>query len=582
MEIGVVQDITEAHHIGVQLRDQLALIQQIASRLPGYIFQYRSRPGEKGRFLYLSDAVQDMLGLAPQDIERDKRHLLARIHADDLPRVLASSELSRAQLLPWQCEYRVNLPDGSVRWHLSNAAPRLEADGAVLSHGFSMDVTDRKQAEEDIQRLAFYDALTGLPNRRLLTDRLQHAVAACVRGGYHGALLFIDLDNFKDLNDTLGHDMGDRQLTQVAERLLACVRDNDTVARLGGDEFVVLLHELGGDAHTAAQQAERVGLKLLATLNEPFVLVGQPHYSTPSIGITLFGAQRERTDEIFKRADLAMYQAKAAGRNTQRFFDPAMQAAASARAALEADLRQGMARGEIVAYYQPVVDAEGRIRGAEALARWRHPQRGLVLPGEFIAIAEQSSLILELSQQVLEAACAQLVRWAADSATRTLGIAVNVSARTFRQPDFADGVLAALQASGAHPGLLRLELTESMLLGDVEDAIGKMRRLKDHGVGFSLDDFGTGYSSLGYLQRLPLDELKIDRSFVRGLPSNANDAAIVRTILTLARSLGLRAVAEGVETSAQRDFLRAHGCDAFQGYLFGRPVPAEELPVQHP
>jgi diguanylate cyclase (GGDEF)-like protein len=460
---------------------------------------------------------------------------------------------------------------------MTNAIPHREADGAVVSHGFTMDITDRKRAEHEIERLAFFDALTRLPNRRLLLDRLQRAVAACQRARSLGALLFIDLDNFKDLNDTLGHDMGDQLLAQVAARLVGSVREVDTVARFGGDEFVVMLEALAPELAGAASQAEVVAEKLLASLNQPFELDGAQHYSTPSIGITLFGDERLSVDELLKRADLAMYQAKAAGRNTQRFFDPDMQAAVNARSNLEADLRQGLARGELLVHYQPVVNHHALYLGAEALVRWRHPQRGMISPADFIPLAEQTGLILPLGRFVLHAACAQLQKWGQHAETAHLSVSVNVSARQFRQPGFVSEVLQTLRDHQVPPEKLKLELTESLLLGDIEDTISRMAQLKSEGVGFSLDDFGTGYSSLSYLKRLPLDQVKIDQGFVRDVLADPNDAAIVRTILALARSMDLDVVAEGVETTGQLAFLRLHGCEGFQGYLFGRPAPAEDI-----
>jgi len=470
--------------------------------------------------------------------------------------------------------------DGSLMWASISGSPIFDADGRFTGYrGIGRDISARRRDEDKIERLAFYDALTGLPNRRLLIDRLQNALAFCDREGLTGALLFIDLDNFKDLNDTQGHDMGDQLLKQVAVRLGDCVRDVDTVARLGGDEFVVMLQKLSSDPHEAATHAEGVGRKILATLNKAFQLGGNEYHSTPSIGIALFQDNRLTIDELLKRADLAMYQAKAAGRNTARFFDPAMQAAASARATVEADLRQALLRNEFVLYYQPVVDENRHTTGVEALVRWSHPQRGLLSPAEFISVAEQTGLILPLGQWVLQAACAQLVEWSLRAETRRLTIAVNVSARQFRHPEFSSQILTLLRESGANPYRLKLELTESLLLTDFDDAIVKMSELRSIGVGFALDDFGTGYSSLSYLKLLPLDQLKIDQSFVRDVLSDPNDAAIARTILTLADSLDLRVVAEGVETEGQRRFLLDSGCKAFQGYLFGKPAPVELLQI---
>jgi diguanylate cyclase (GGDEF)-like protein/PAS domain S-box-containing protein len=439
------------------------------------------------------------------------------------------------------------------------------------------DITKRKAAEREIQYLAFYDPLTRLPNRLLLMDRLQQAMARSARSGRAGALLFIDLDNFKTINDTLGHDMGDLLLQQVALRLVKCVRDSDTVARLGGDEFVVLLEQLGESKAEGEEHVRGVGKKILAALNQPFRFDRYEHHSTPSIGIALFSNDHDSPGDLLKQADLAMYQAKAAGRNTLRYFAPGMQAAVSERAALETDLRQSLRENEFVLHYQPQVDGAGKMTGVEALVRWRHPVRGMVSPAEFIPLAEETGLILALGQWVLETACMQLAAWAACPRAAHLDVAVNVSARQFRHPDFFDQVVAALARTGANPHRLKLELTESVMVENVEDTIEKMTALKARGIGFSLDDFGTGYSSLSYLKRLPLDMLKIDRSFVSDGLSNANEAAIAKTIIALGQSLGLAVIAEGVETLEQKDFLARNGCHAYQGYLFGRPMELAAL-----
>ena len=468
--------------------------------------------------------------------------------------------------------------DGEVIWINVSGAPFFDTEGVFSGYrGTGRNISARKRAEADIERLAFYDPLTGLPNRRLLLDRLRHALEASARHSSHGALLFIDLDNFKELNDTLGHHQGDALLKQVAQRLSGCVRGIDSVARLGGDEFVVMLEDLGPSEDDAGAQAEMVGKKILQSLNQEFFLGDQPQHSTPSIGITLFFERQHGLDEVLKRADLAMYQSKAAGRNTLRFFDPQMQAAATARVTIEAELRLGMQRSEFVLYYQPVVDHLGVTRGVEALIRWQHPERGMVSPAEFIPVAEQTGLILPLGLWVMEAACQQLERWSHQPRTQKLSVAVNVSARQFRHPDFADQLLTLLRVTGANPYRLKLELTESMLLSDFEEVIARMTELRSIGVGFALDDFGTGYSSLSYLKQLPLDQLKIDQSFVRDVLTDPNDGAIAKTILNLAASLDLNVVAEGVETVGQRDFLLECGCRAFQGYLFGRPVPVDQL-----
>ena len=439
------------------------------------------------------------------------------------------------------------------------------------------DITERKRAETKIHALAFYDQLTGLPNRILLMDRLELAMAAAERGDTYGALLFIDLDNFKMLNDTRGHEVGDLLLKEVAERLRTNVRAEDTAVRQGGDEFVVLLSNLGRTEADAAQTAEAIAAKLLGDLSRTYLIGGLTHHSTASIGVTLFNGRTSSVDELMRQADLAMYRAKAAGRNAVRFFDPAIGAAVKTRADLEADLRHAITAQQFLLHYQPQVQGDGFVTGAEALVRWQHPQRGMVSPADFIPLAEETDLILPLGQWVLESACAQIAAWSREPRLNTLSIAVNVSARQFLQAEFVDQVFAAVSRSGADPHRLKLELTESLLLQDIERTIDKMHRLKELGIGFSLDDFGTGYSSLAYLKRLPLDQLKIDQSFVRDVLSDPNDAAIARTIVALGQSLGLAVIAEGVETGEQRDFLAGIGCQAYQGYLFSRPVAVAAL-----
>ena len=436
------------------------------------------------------------------------------------------------------------------------------------------DVSERDAVQAQLDTLAFYDTLTQLPNRRLLLDRLDQALHASTRHARKNALLFVDLDNFKTLNDTLGHSLGDALLVQVAQRLKACCREGDTVAHLGSDEFVVLLENLSEDDIEAATHAETVCVKILDSFAPDFLLGSGPYHGTSSIGVTLFGGKDlESSEQPLKRAELAMFQAKAAGHNTLRFFDVKMQAEVSARAALEADLREAVNRHQLVLHYQPQVVGAGRITGVEALVRWQHPQRGMVSPAEFIPLAEETGLILPIGQWVLERTCSQLAQWAQTSGLEHLTMAVNVSARQFRQANFVASILGTLARTHAEPKLLKLELTESMLVDDVEAIIAKMGTLKAHGVGFSLDDFGTGYSSLSYLKRLPLDQLKIDQGFVRNIVTDANDAAIAKMVMALAESLGLSVIAEGVELQAQADLLAHLGCHAYQGYLFSRPLP---------
>jgi diguanylate cyclase (GGDEF)-like protein/PAS domain S-box-containing protein len=478
----------------------------------------------------------------------------------------------------WSGEIMERRKDGTTVWVEANWTLVRDKDGKPLSiFAIKTDITARKAAEREIQHLAFHDSLTLLPNRQLLLNRAQHALALSSRSHRSGALMLIDLDNFKTLNDTLGHDKGDLLLQQIARQLTSCVRGSDTVARLGGDEFVILLENLSENLHEAAAEAKRVSEKIFAAFKQPYHLAGYEHISSPSIGITLFNQSPNTVDEIMKRADLAMYQAKAAGRNAMRFFDPEMQTAVFNRAALEAELRQGLQQQEFLLHYQPQFDIHGCVTGAEALLRWQNPKRGLVSPAEFIPLAEETGLILPLGRLVLETACSQLVDWAMRPETADLTMAVNVSARQFHHPDFVQTALDVLETTGANPQKLKLELTESLLVDDVEDTIAKMTALKAKGVSFSLDDFGTGYSSLFYLKRLPLDQLKIDQTFIRDVLTDPDDAVIVRTIITLGQSLGLVVIAEGVETEAQRDFLAAHGCRHYQGYLFSRPLDARHF-----
>lgn len=453
-----------------------------------------------------------------------------------------------------------------------------DARGEVSHYvGIFSDITQRKAAAEKIHQLAFYDALTDLPNRRLLLDRLAQALLTSQRRATGGALLFIDLDNFKQLNDTWGHALGDQLLQQVAQRLQAAVREGDTVARLGGDEFVVMLESLSVDSLQAAEQTLRVGEKILASLGRAYALAESRYQGTASIGAVLFAAERAGVDELLRAADISMYAAKKAGRNTLCFFDPAMQEAINQRAVMEAELQKAIADEQFVLHYQAQCSASGQVIGAEVLVRWVHPQRGLLAPNEFIPLAEETGLILPLGHWVLRSACSQLAHWQGAASTARLSLAVNLSAKQFALPTLVDEVLALLEYSAIEPSRLKLELTESLLLDNTEAVISKMLAIKALGVGFSMDDFGTGYSSLSYLKRLPLDQLKIDRSFVRDVLEDSNDAVIAKTIIVLAKSLGLQVIAEGVESHGQLEFLARSGCQAYQGYLFSRPLPIAEF-----
>ena len=435
----------------------------------------------------------------------------------------------------------------------------------------------RRKAEAEAFQLAFYDPLTQLPNRRLLLERLRHAVQSSERSGEHAAVLIVDLDEFKRINDTLGHGPGDHVLVEVANRLAATVREGDTVARLSGDEFAILIESLGRNPQQAASAAEHQAGRINAALAAAVVLEGKSLFATASTGIALFDGHLKELDDPLKHAETAMYQAKSDGRDTFRFYDPQMQARLEQRVVLDAELREAIETEQLRLYYQVQVDDENHVRGLEALVRWEHPGKGLISPALFIPHAEESGLILPIGAWVLHKACRQLALWAEHPHRSLLSIAVNVSARQFRQSDFVDQVRNTLRETGAPPKRLKLELTESAVLEDVEATIARMLELRAVGVGFSMDDFGTGYSSLQYLKRLPLNQLKIDQSFVRDIFTDNEDAVIVQTIIAMGHALGLHVIAEGVETVDQRRVLLEHGCRAYQGYLFGRPLPLAEL-----
>ncbi len=528
----------------------------------------------KQRILQVNSAFVSMTGYSALEVVGQTPRFLASGRHD--ASFYAAMYKTLGETGSWKGEVWNRRKDGAVypEW-LTITAVKDDAEQVTHFVATLTDITQRKATEEEIKRLAFYDPLTHLPNRRLLHDRLAHALLSSARSQHHGALMFLDIDKFKTLNDTLGHAMGDTLLKQVGDRLMLAVRECDTVARLGGDEFVVLLENLSIDRIAAVNEAEAIGNKILRALNAPYDLATHHYRSSSSMGITLFKDQSQPLDDLMKHADMAMYQAKEAGRDTLRFFYPHMQASVIARATSETELRLAIEQQQFTLHFQPQLDVALRITGAEVLLRWQHPLRGVVSPLEFIGLAEETGLILPLGTWVLEATCQQLVRWAANPTRHHLMLSVNVSVRQFSQPDFAQTVMDVLQRTGARPSKLKLELTESLLVSDMADVTAKMEQLKAHGISFSLDDFGTGYSSLSYLKQLPLDQLKIDQSFVRDVLSDPNDASIARTVIALGRSMGLEVIAEGVETPAQYEFLLAEGCHAFQGYLFGRPMPRE-------
>jgi diguanylate cyclase (GGDEF)-like protein/PAS domain S-box-containing protein len=551
--------------------ERLRLVLQGSTDAP---WDWDLRSGE----VYYSDRWWEMVGRSRGEIPETAETWLMLAHPDDAVRVREVFDAALASTIQsYEVEFRLRHKDGHYVPVLSRGFILRDEHGRPLRvSGTNTDLTERKQAERHIHQLAYFDFLTGLPNRRFLMDELHRLLMRCSRAGERGALLFLDLDDFKILNDTLGHDTGDLLLRQVAYRLRHAVRESDCVARLGGDEFVVLLANLGRDERAAADEADHVGRKLLAVCDQPYALPSRAYRCTPSIGVTLFDGS-EPVDVVVRQADLAMYQAKAAGRNAVRFFDPRMQSAIEHRYALEHDLREGMLRHELRLYCQPQFDGAGQLAGGEVLLRWQRADGELVAPGEFIGMAEATGLVLPIGQWVLRETCKRLASWRANPRLSNVPLAVNVSAQQLRCADFAAQVIGAVHDSGADPHLLGLELTESVLAENLEDVIAKMQCLKRDGIRFSIDDFGTGYSSLCYLKRFPLETLKIDRSFVHDIPFDPDAAAIVEVIITLARKLGLKVVAEGVEKEAQREFLQQGGCDRFQGFLLGHPIDIDEF-----
>lgn len=433
---------------------------------------------------------------------------------------------------------------------------------------------DRRQAERTIRRQALYDELTRLPNRRLLLDRLRQEMARSQRHGHVGAVLFLDMDHFKTINDSLGHRVGDKLLQSVAARLLGRLRDEDTVARIGGDEFVALIPEIGNASGTAVANSQQLAIEMLELFRRPFTIEGHALHLSASIGVTLFPMGQQDPEDLLQQADVAMYSAKESGRDNTQLFLPSMQAAVDERLKIERGLRHALAHDGLDLYYQPQVTDGGRLIGAEALVRWNHPEQGLVSPAQFIGIAEETGLIYQLGDWVLRRACADLAELSVDGDLR---ISVNISPKQFREAGFVERVSSIVADTGAPPERLTLEITESVVIDNIEQTVERMHALKALGISFSVDDFGTGHSSLAYLKRLPLDTLKIDQSFVLDIGTDANDAVIVETIIVMARHLGMDVIAEGVETNEALAFLRSRGCRKFQGYLFGRPEPLKVL-----
>jgi diguanylate cyclase (GGDEF)-like protein/PAS domain S-box-containing protein len=573
-ELNVANDLLQEEILRRERLNEVARLEndfhnEMINSLPGVFYMLDS----SGHFLIWNRNLESVLHSSSEEIARSNPLEIF----EETDRVLIEENIRKGfEAGETSMEAVLVARNGTKTPYFFNVR-RIDRNGEPVLVGFGVDITERKLAEEEIYSLAYYDALTKLPNRRLLQDRFGVALALSERSGSYGVVLFLDLDKFKAINDTLGHGYGDLLLIEVAGRIKACTRGTDTVARMGGDEFVLLIEEVSSDAEEASQKAAHIAEKVRSALAQPYFLDGHEQHSSPSIGVCLYRGRAESVESLLKHADMAMYQAKESGRNTVSFYDPVMQQAVESRAALETDLSRAVSLQQLRLHYQIQLDNEHRPLGAEALLRWIHPTRGMISPAQFIPLAEETKLIVEIGYWVLESACQQLKLWEQHARTRDLTIAINVSAQQFAMPDFVGQVAAVLRKHRVDPARLKLELTESVVLDDVQGTVEVMHALKGLGVGLSMDDFGTGYSSLSYLKLLPLDQLKIDQSFVRDINSDQNDAVLVKTIIDMARNFRLSVIAEGVETEAQLAFLKQHGCMAYQGYLFSKPVPLEEF-----
>lgn len=528
---------------------------------------------DDGTFIEVNDAFLALCGYSRQEvIGHSSFELNLWVNPEDRERMLESFQSDsphRGVEIPFRRK------NGEIVWGMVSASP-IEIDGVPCHQSAVRDISDLKAAREEIKVLAFYDPLTAVANRRLFIERLQQSLAASARSAAKRALLFIDLDNFKSVNDNLGHPAGDLLLREVARRLSAATRKSDTVARIGGDEFVVMLENLDASLELAAAQARRIADSILLALSQPYMLDGREALSGASIGISLFGNQSATVDDLLRQADFALYQAKSAGRNMVQFFSPVLQTAAQRRTALEQELRRALLNQQFTLYFQPQIDND-RLVAVEALVRWNHPQQGLLAPADFLPLAEQTGLVLPIEAWILDAVCAQAAIWGKRRETAHLSIALNVSASQIRQRDFVEKVLQAIDRAGADPSRIVLEVGEAVLATETDDLISTMSQLRAHGIRFALDGFGSGASCLAALKHLPLDQLKLHRSFLRDIPTDPASCAIAQTIIFLGLALGLPVVAEGVETVEQREFLVRLGCHIFQGYLFSFPLSLGEF-----
>ena len=566
--VSVVQDISARRGAELALRESEEKFRQLADNIPEIFWITDAR---QRKLHYLSPGFASLTGMRLADVLRRPRSWLQVVHSEDRERVrLARKALPEAE---YNIEYRIVLADGTLRWVHDQAFPVRDAQGKVYRiAGIGADVTHRKEAEEKLVYLAHYDGLTGLPNRVLFFDRLKQTLAQAGRRGMLAAVMFLDLDRFKVVNDTLGHAVGDDLLRQVAQRLSACTRMGDTVARFSGDEFVLIVNDL-----QSAEDARHIAQKVLLAFAEPFRVGGHEVFVSTSIGISMYPSDCEDEQALLKNADTAMYRAKESGRNNFQFYTREMNARAMYRLNLENSLRHALEREEFRLHYQPKACLHtGQITGVEALLRWERPDHGLISPAEFVPLLEDTGLIVPVGEWVLREACRQVEAWRC-AGREPVSVAINISARQFAARNLGEIIKRVLDEHSADPRHIELELTESLLMVNTEEAVRTLTYLKSLGLRLSIDDFGTGYSSLSYLKRFPIDALKIDRSFIDEITTDIDDATITRAVIGMAHNLGLKVVAEGVETEAQLSFLSANGCDEAQGYYFARPQPAAEL-----
>jgi len=580
-----IRDITDRKRMELErqgLLDELANKEQmtrLATRAGGIVIWEADMQTNK---MFWSDGASKLFGVPVEELPATFNALRGFVLEDDIS--LLDSLMDDIDAgLPFELESRFRGPDGDIRWLRTQGQVECDIDDKpIMVRAAVSDISEYKNAQEEISRLAYYDPLTKLANRRLLLDRLHQYCASAKRNKTSGVVFYLDLDRFKLLNDSLGHASGDILLIEVAKRLMEVFRTDDTVARIGGDEFVVVIPVIAGGIHMVAHRARVIADKLRAALASDYIINGLNYHMSSSIGLAMFPQDGETAEAVIQNADVAMYQAKKNGRNAVAFYRSEQQEDADKRVLIEQDLRQAIKLEQFELYYQPKVNSDGQTVGGEALIRWQHAERGIVQPDEFIGIAEETGLIMDIGQWVMEAACVQLKDWKEQGYfDDNFNLSINISPVQFRRKDFVANVQEVIERNEVAPSSVMLEITEGMLIEDVDATVAKLSQLKELGVKISIDDFGTAYSSLYYLKRLPLDEIKIDQTYVRNIISDRDDAAIVKTIMDLARHFGLKPVAEGVENKEQESFLHDIGCQIFQGYFYSGPLTAKEFTAQY-